>query len=89
MDDSSVTVHRLLRRRRQVYRYLVGGEKDNDVAVIKIDATGLKPVTLGDSDQLVVGEDVYTIGNPLGELTYSLSDGLVSALDRLITTHKH
>ena len=55
-------------------------------AVVKIDATGLQPVTLGDSDQLVVGETVYTIGNPLGELTYSLSDGLVSALDRLITT---
>lgn len=65
---------------------LVGGEQDNDIAVLKIDATGLQPVTLGDSDQLVVGESVYTIGNPLGELTYSLSDGLVSALDRLITT---
>ena len=65
---------------------LVGGEQDNDIAVLKIDATGLQPVTLGDSDQLVVGESVYTIGNPLGELTYSLSNGLVSALDRLITT---
>ena len=65
---------------------LVGGEQDNDIAVLKIDATGLQPVTLGDSDQLVVGETVYTIGNPLGELTYSLSNGLVSALDRLITT---
>ena len=65
---------------------LVGGEQDNDVAVLKIDATGLQSVTLGDSDQLVVGESVYTIGNPLGELTYSLSNGLVSALDRLITT---
>ena len=65
---------------------LVGGEQDNDIAVLKIDATGLQPVTLGDSDQLVVGETVYTIGNPLGELTYSLTDGLVSALDRLITT---
>ena len=65
---------------------LVGGEQDNDIAVLKIDATGLQPVTLGDSEQLVVGETVYTIGNPLGELTYSLTDGLVSALDRLITT---
>lgn len=65
---------------------LVGGEKDNDVAVLKIEAAGLQPVTLGDSDQLVVGESVYAIGNPLGELTYTLTDGIVSALDRLITT---
>ena len=66
---------------------LVGGEKDNDVAVLKIEATGLTPVTLGDSSKLVVGEAVYAIGNPLGELTYSLTDGIVSALDRLITTN--
>ena len=65
---------------------LVGYEADNDVAVLKIDATGLKSVTLGDSSGLVVGETVMAIGNPLGELTYSLTDGLVSALDRLITT---
>ena len=65
---------------------LVGGEKDNDVAVLKIEAAGLTPVTLGDSSKLVVGESVYAIGNPLGELTYSLTDGIVSALDRLITT---
>ena len=65
---------------------LVGGEQDNDVAVLKIDATGLTPVTLGDSNKLVVGEPVYAIGNPLGELTYSLTDGIISALDRLITT---
>ena len=65
---------------------LVGGEADNDVAVLKIEARGLKPVVLGDSDKLVVGQTVYAIGNPLGELTYSLTDGLVSALDRVITT---
>ena len=65
---------------------LVGGEAENDVAVLKIEATGLQPVTLGDSDQLVVGEPVYAIGNPLGELTFTFTDGMVSALDRLITT---
>ena len=64
----------------------VGGESDNDVAVLKIEAEGLTPAVLGDSDRLVVGESVYAIGNPLGELTYSLTDGLVSALDRVITT---
>ena len=56
------------------------------MAVLKIDATGLTPVVLGDSDELVVGQTVYAIGNPLGELTYSLTDGIVSALDRVITT---
>ena len=65
---------------------LVGSEADNDVAVLKIEAENLTPVVLGDSDKLVVGEAVYAIGNPLGELTYSLTDGLVSALDRVITT---
>lgn len=65
---------------------LVGGEKENDIAVLKIDVGNLQTVTLGDSDQLNVGEDVYAIGNPLGELTYTLTDGIVSALDRLITT---
>lgn len=65
---------------------LVGGEADNDVAVLKIEAEGLKPVVLGDSDKLIVGEEVFAIGNPLGELTYSLTDGIVSALDRVITT---
>lgn len=65
---------------------LVGYEEDNDVAVLKIEATELQPVALGDSDSLVVGETVYAIGNPLGELTFSLTDGLVSALDRLIST---
>ena len=86
VDDSSVSIEVSFADGAQYTATLVGGEQDNDVAVLKIDATGLQPVTLGDSDQLVVGETVYTIGNPLGELTYSLSNGLVSALDRLITT---
>ena len=86
VDDSSVSIEVSFADGTQYTATLVGGEQDNDVAVLKIDATGLQPVTLGDSDQLVVGETVYTIGNPLGELTYSLSNGLVSALDRLITT---
>ena len=86
VDDSSVSIEVSFADGTQYTATLVGGEQDNDVAVLKIDATGLQPVTLGDSDQLVVGESVYTIGNPLGELTYSLTDGLVSALDRLITT---
>ena len=65
---------------------IVGGEESNDIAVLKIDAEGLQPVTLGDSDQLSVGQQVYAIGNPLGELTYTMTGGMVSALDRVIST---
>ena len=84
--DSSVSIEVSFADGKKYTAKLVGGEQDNDVAVLKIEASDLTPVKLGDSDQLVVGESVYTIGNPLGELTYSLTDGLVSALDRLITT---
>ncbi len=62
----------------------VGGDQQNDIAVIKINAKGLTPVVLGDSAQMHVGETVLTIGNPLGELTFSLSDGVVSAVNRSI-----
>lgn len=64
---------------------LIGGEPASDIAVIKISAENLKPVVLGDSSKMHVGEPVLTIGNPLGELTFSLSDGVISALDRSIT----
>ena len=84
--DSTVPITVSFQNGQSYSATLVGGEQGNDVAVLKIDATGLQPVTLGDSDKLVVGENVYAIGNPLGELTYTLTDGLVSALDRLITT---
>lgn len=63
---------------------IIGAEKTNDVAVIKVDATGLQPATFGDTAEMVVGEDVIVIGNPLGELTFSLSRGVVSALNRAI-----
>ena len=64
---------------------LVGGEEDNDIAVLKIDATGLTPVVVGNSEDLKVGEQVVAIGNPLGELTFTLTAGYVSALDRNIS----
>ena len=86
VKNSGVTIQVSFADGRKYDARLVGGEKDNDVAVLKIEATGLTPVTLGDSSKLVVGESVYAIGNPLGELTYSFTDGIVSALDRLITT---
>lgn len=65
---------------------LVGGEELNDVAVLKIDGvSGLKPVVLGDSDDLVVGEQVCTIGNALGTLSFSQTSGNVSSTGRSIT----
>ena len=64
---------------------IVGYDAGNDIAVLKIDAEGLKPVTLGSSDLLRVGDDVLAIGNPLGELTFSLTKGCVSALNREVT----
>ena len=85
-NDNSVDIQVTFANGDKYTAKLVGGEKDNDVAVLKIEAAGLTPVTLGDSEKLVVGENVYTIGNPLGELTYSLTNGIISALDRLIST---
>ena len=67
---------------------VIGFERNNDVAVIKIDATGLSAATLGSSDDLRVGDTVYAVGNPLGELTYSMTPGIVSATDRVITTEE-
>ena len=65
---------------------LIGGEETNDVAVLKIDGiTGLTPVVLGDSDDLVVGETVCTIGNALGTLSFSQTSGGVSATDRSVS----
>ncbi len=64
---------------------IIGYDENNDVAVLKVEATGLVPVILGDSDKLNVGDPVVAIGNPLGELTFSLTSGAVSALGREIT----
>ena len=64
---------------------LVGYDESNDIAVLKVNAENLTPVVLGDSDKLNVGDDVVAIGNPLGELTFSLTKGAVSAMDRQVT----
>ena len=63
---------------------VIGGDSDYDVAVLKIEATGLTPVTLGDSTDVNVGDTVLAIGNPLGELTFSMSGGYVSSCNRAI-----
>ena len=63
---------------------VIGGDSDYDVAVLKINAAGLQPVTLGESADVNVGDTVLAIGNPLGELTFSMSQGIVSSCDRAI-----
>ena len=65
---------------------LVGYDESNDIAVLKVDTQNLKPVTLGNSDNMNVGDTVLAIGNPLGELTFTLTSGIVSALGRQVTT---
>ncbi|NLM83246.1 MAG: trypsin-like serine protease [Clostridiales bacterium] len=64
---------------------IIGFDKDIDVAVIKIDARGLNPVTIGNNENMKVGETVYAVGNPLGELDYTMTSGIISALDRVIS----
>lgn len=64
---------------------LIGYDASNDIAVLKVDAEGLVPVVLGDSENLNVGDSVVAIGNPLGELTFSLTQGVISAMDRQVT----
>ena len=63
---------------------LVGGDEDYDIAVLKINAADLPAVTLGDSSAVKVGDSVAAIGNPLGELTFSMSEGIVSSNNRAI-----
>lgn len=68
---------------------IVGFDRDNDLALLKIDASGLNAAQLGDSDELTVGQIVYAVGNPLGELSYTMTSGIVSATNRTITTESN
>ncbi len=65
---------------------LVGEDPNTDLAVLKIDATGLTPAEFGRSDELLVGDDCYAIGNPLG-ITYrgTFTNGIISALNRNVS----
>lgn len=64
---------------------LIGSDKKTDLAVLKINAEGLKPAVYGSSSSLQVGEPAIVVGNPLGQLGGSVSNGIISALDRQIT----
>ena len=64
---------------------IIGSDSDNDIALLKVSATGLSPATFGDSNSLAVGDYVVAIGNPLGELGVTVTDGIISALARKVT----
>ncbi len=64
---------------------VIGTDDQNDIAIIKINATGLSAAVLGDSDALKVGQTAIAIGNPLGELGGTVTVGYISALDREVT----
>lgn len=64
---------------------IVGSDATSDIAVIKIEATGLTSAVIGDSDALAVGETVVAVGNPLGTLSNTVTDGIISALNREVT----
>ena len=82
-DSSSITVS--LYNGETYDADLIGYDESNDIAVLKVEAEDLVPVVLGDSDNLNVGDSVVAIGNPLGELTFTLTSGAISAKDRKVT----
>ena len=58
--------------------------EEGDIAVVKIEATGLPAAVIGDSDQVQLGETVYAVGNPGGTLSGTITDGIISSVDRTI-----
>ena len=83
--DGAESIKVILNDDKEYDAKLVGSDTRSDLAVLKIDKTGLTPATLGDSDMLTVGEDVIAIGNPLGELRGTATSGIISALSREVT----
>ena len=63
---------------------VIGGDEDYDIAVIKVEGTNFQPVVIGKSGSVQIGETVAAVGNPLGELTFSMSQGIVSCVNRAI-----
>ena len=85
-DTESITV--TLYNRMEYPAELVGYENEiSDIALLKIDVTGLTPVVFGDSNAARIGEEVSAIGNPLGELTFSMTVGHLSAKERAIPSN--
>jgi putative serine protease PepD len=84
IESSDGTVEVLISDGRVVEGEVVGSTTDYDLAVVKIEETGLTPLVLGDSDAIVVGDPVIAIGSPLG-LDATVTTGIVSSLHRPVT----
>ena len=84
--EGATSVNVVLYDGRTLPAGLVGYDSTNDIALLKVEANGLDPVELGSSDDLIVGDQVVAIGNPLGELTSTLTAGYVSAKERTVST---
>jgi len=67
---------------------VIGYEESNDIALIKIEASDLNAVIIANSDDIRVGQPVYAVGNPFGDLVYTMTEGIVSALDRVVTVDR-
>ncbi|MDR0943457.1 MAG: trypsin-like peptidase domain-containing protein [Ruminococcus sp.] len=80
-DDITVTIRNEDNETKDYKAKIIGVDTTTDLAVIKIEATGLSPAVIGDSSKLKIGENCYTLGYPLG-IGLSASDGIVSGLDR-------
>lgn len=85
-DSGTATKIRVRLTNGEVYdAKIIGADSDSDIAVIKIEAEGLTKADVGMSSMLAVGEEIVIIGNPLGTLGGSVTNGIISALDREIT----
>ena len=81
--DKGIALEVMLLSDRSVYpAQVIGFDEEFDLAVLKIEGYDLPTLPLGDSDALSVGDQVYAIGNPMGDLYGSMTEGIVSALGR-------
>ncbi|MGH9598526.1 MAG: Do family serine endopeptidase [Terracidiphilus sp.] len=83
--DGATRIQVTLHDRRVFSAKVVGVDKLDDLAVIKIDATGLPTVSWGDSNNLKPGETVLAFGSPFGSLRFSVTRGIVSAVNRAVS----
>lgn len=68
---------------------IAGVDADNDIALVKIEKNGNQTADFGDSSEMEVGDEIYTVGNPYGVLEFTMTTGHISALDRLIATDEN
>ena len=83
--DGSTAVSVTFADGSQIQARIIGSDAVNDIALLKVEANHLVPVSIGASSELRVGDQVVAIGNALGELSFSLTVGYVSGTDRSIS----